>query len=181
MSKKFLVLRDYVIRLQYFQQDAHKILSIHESAIKSRAIILEDTIEKLSNLSLKQDELFRESIRCIENELFRASVVLAWSGFIDYIFEKISVEGFHKIKGSRSNWKYDSSEKMIENQSDYSIIEALKEAKLITKDDMKAFQGYLNTRNNCAHPSDYFPDKNETIGYLSGLLNQIRRLQNRKF
>jgi hypothetical protein len=168
------ILKQYLINVEKFTHDAHTILSTHESSIKSRAIILEDTLKKISDLSLRQDELFKEAIRCIENELYRASVVMAWNGFIDYFFEKIPQEDFQKIKKRNTNWKYDTIEKMIEYQSEYSIIEVMKSVDLISKTEMKTLHGFLNTRNKCGHPSDYFPDKNEAVGYLSSLINQIK-------
>ena len=45
---------------------------------------------------------------------------------------------------------------------------------------MKALHGLLNRRNECAHPSDYFPDLNETLGYLSELFQRIEYLERRR-
>jgi len=49
----------------------------------------------------------------------------------------------------------------------------------LTKSEMKALHGLLNKRNECAHPSEYFPDLNETLGYISELLNRIRKIRER--
>jgi hypothetical protein len=42
---------------------------------------------------------------------------------------------------------------------------------------MKALHGLLNRRNECAHPSEYFPDLNQTLGYVSELFSRIEWLQ----
>lgn len=42
---------------------------------------------------------------------------------------------------------------------------------------MKALHGLLNRRNECAHPSEYFPDLNETLGYIGELFKRIKQLQ----
>jgi hypothetical protein len=44
---------------------------------------------------------------------------------------------------------------------------------------MKALHGLLSRRNECAHASDYFPDLNETLGYVVELFQRIAYLQKR--
>ncbi len=41
----------------------------------------------------------------------------------------------------------------------------------------KALKGLLTERNECAHPSDYEPDLNETLGYVSKVLKRVWSLQ----
>ena len=41
---------------------------------------------------------------------------------------------------------------------------------------MRALHGLLDRRNECAHPSDYFPDLNMTLGYLGNLFDRVKRL-----
>uniref|UniRef100_UPI001C5BCF17 hypothetical protein n=1 Tax=Archaeoglobus fulgidus TaxID=2234 RepID=UPI001C5BCF17 len=62
---------------------------------------------------------------------------------------------------------------------DFQIFEAAKDVGILNKSDMKTLQGLLSKRNECAHPSDYFPDLNETLGYISELLKRIKILQMR--
>jgi hypothetical protein len=42
---------------------------------------------------------------------------------------------------------------------------------------MHTLHGFLGRRNECAHPSDYFPDLNSTLGYVSDLIDRIKRLE----
>ena len=42
---------------------------------------------------------------------------------------------------------------------------------------MKSLHGLLSKRNECAHPSDYEPEFSETIGYVSELLNRIKKYE----
>ena len=44
---------------------------------------------------------------------------------------------------------------------------------------MKALHGLLNKRNECVHPSDYYPDVNETLGFISELFTRAETLQKR--
>jgi hypothetical protein len=41
---------------------------------------------------------------------------------------------------------------------------------------MRTLHGLLSRRNECAHPSEYFPDLNMTLGYISDLIDRIKRL-----
>jgi hypothetical protein len=63
-----------------------------------------------------------------------------------------------------------------ENVAEFQLVEAAKELKLTSKAAMKALHGLLSKRNECAHPSTYAPDLNETLGYVSELLNRAGEL-----
>lgn len=169
-------LQEFIKRAQLFEKEAHTILGIHESA-KSRIIHLENTYKQLSGLSLKQDELFRQALRCVENGLFRAAHVMAWSGFIDWLEEKLSSDGFQRLRTARPNWRFSTIEDLRDQFTEHAIIEATRDVGLCSKSEMKALHGLLNKRNECAHPSDYFPNLNETLGYISELLNRIETLK----
>jgi hypothetical protein len=49
--------------------------------------------------------------------------------------------------------------------------------KISTKTQKKALHGLLNKRNECAHPSDFYPELNETLGYISELFQRIMQMQ----
>ena len=154
-----------------------------------RGLLAEELIERdtksyaaLASLSLKQDELFRQSLRCIENELYRAAHVLSWAGFIDFYEEKISAKKFKKLHAAYPAWsKYKTVDDLRENITEYQLIESGKTVRLLTKNEMKALHGLLNKRNECAHPSNYFPGLNDSLGYISELVQRIRHLQGKRF
>jgi len=175
-----LQIKDVVNRVRAFEREAHAILSVHEAS-KSRVIRLEDTYKGLGGLSLKQDDLFRQALRCVENELFRAAHVMAWAAFADFLEEKIASDGFKKLKQAKPNWKIASVEDLREQYSEHAIIDASRDIGLCARSEMKALLGLLNKRNECAHPSDHFPGLNETLGYISELLRRIRVLQAKVF
>jgi hypothetical protein len=161
-----------------FEQEAHAILARHESSSSSRVIVLENSYKRLTALSLKQDELFRQALRCIEHELYRAAHVLAWAGFMDLLEEKLGSDGLAKLKAARPAWKNTSSmEEIREYHAEFQLIEVAHIVGLCTKNQTKALQGLLNKRNECAHPSYFFPDLNDTLGYISELLTRIDTLR----
>src|SRR4051794_21883696 len=97
-----------------FERAAHGILAVHEAA-PSRLVLLEETYKKLTALSLSQDDLFRQALRCIENELYRAAHVMAWAAFMDFLEEKLASDGLVKLRALRSAWKASSVEELREN------------------------------------------------------------------
>lgn len=172
------MLRQYLKQALTFEREAHTILAIHESA-PSRLILLEDTYKKLGILSIRQDELFRQALRCIENELFRAAHVMAWAGFMDFVEGKIASDGLIKLRAIRPNWKTGNIEELRENAVEYQLIEAVRDLGLCSRTEMKGMHGLLNKRNECAHPSDYFPLLNESLGYISEILQRVAHLQSK--
>lgn len=172
-----VVVREYLGRLREFEKEAHQILGVHEAAVPSRVYLLDSTYEELGKLSVKQDELFRQAIRCAEAELFRAAHVMAWAGLMDFLEEKLCTDGLKKLGAIRPKWKTSSIEDLRETVPEFQLIEAARELGLTTKNEMKALHGLLNKRNECAHPSDYFPGANETLGFISEVFNRVRLLQ----
>lgn len=167
---------DLLKKIKAFEREAHNILSVHETSV-SRVILLEDTYNQLDALSIRQDELLRQSLRCIEHELFRAAHVMAWAGFMDFLEEKISSDSFKKLKVVKRNWKITTIEDLREQVPEHQLIEVTRDLGICTKNEKKGLMGLLNKRNECAHPSNYFPGLNESLGYVSELLQRIANLQ----
>jgi hypothetical protein len=170
------LLNNLLSKLQTFEHEAHQILARHEAAA-SRVITIEDTYRALTGLSLHQDNLFREALRCIENQLFKAAHVMAWAAFMDYLEDKMIFDYLSDIKTVRPKWPISGKEDLREQGTEYQLIAVCRQVKLFTRNEERAFHGLLNTRNECAHPSSYSPTLNETLGFVSQLLNRINTLQ----
>ena len=163
-------------KAQAFKQEAHRILARHEAAT-SRIILLSESYKKLSGLTLQQDELFRQALRCVEHSLFRSAHVMAWAGFADWLQNELMRKWLARLKQVRPNWKVQTVEQLKEQFPEYQHIEACAEVGMCGKTVGKALQGLLNKRNECAHPSSYSPDLNETLGYVSELFKRIEILR----
>jgi hypothetical protein len=165
-----------VKRVKSFQDEAHKILSVHEAA-PSRTVLLDKTYKELQELSIEQDELLRQSLRCVENDLYRAAHILAWTALIDLIENTLASDGFVKLKTVRPKWTACSVDELREDVSDFQIIEACKDLKIVNKSEMRILHGFLSKRNLCAHPSDFFPDYNQTLGYMADIMSTMKNIQ----
>lgn len=174
------MLEEIRYRIKSFLDEAHEILSVHETAL-SRTVFLDKTYKELQELSLKQDELLRQALRCIENNLHRASYILAWTAFIDLIESILASDGFKKLKQVRPKWNFSSLDELREEVPEYQIVDACKDLKLVTKSEMRVLHGLLGKRNLCAHPSNFFPDYNQTLGYMADILKMIKNVQNRQY
>ena len=172
-------LPDILKQVDNFKRDAHAIFSKYETS-PSRVVDLTKTYQQLIGLSIQQDDLFRQAIRCAEQELYRASHVMAWAAFMHFLEEKIASKGFRALHRAYPSWSsYKSVEDLRENVVEYQLIEAAHKLKLCSKTQKKALQGLLNKRNECAHPNEFYPELNETLGYISELFQRIAQIQPR--
>lgn len=163
-------------RVSAFRTEAHAILSKHEAA-RSRVVILEDTYKQLGVMSLRQDDLLRQALRCSEHGLYRAAHVMAWAAFVDFLFEKIGSDGLLRLRAARPKWVGKDIFEMAEFVPDRQFVEVCRDLGLATKNEVKLMSSLLDRRNECAHPSAYYPDLNTTLGFTSEVLQMIGRLQ----
>lgn len=170
----------YRSRATAFEELAHEILATQESS-KSRVISLYETLNRLDDLSLEQDEQFRHALQCIEQGIYKAAFVMAWAGFMDFLEGKLSADDLKAVHAVRPSWaKYSTIETLREYVPEYQLIDVAHAVKLLTKTDVKALHGALSRRNECAHPNHYQPGLNESLGYVSELLNRIELLIGRE-
>jgi hypothetical protein len=169
---------EWANRLNQFEVEAHSILGRLESA-KSRTITLDHSYNDLAGLSLKQDDIFRQALRCVENELYRAAHVMAWAGLVDCLLALIASDSFTRLSAARPAWGITSTEELAEAYTEFAIIDALQVMGALGKAEKKALHGMLSKRNECAHPGTYFPGFNETLGYISEVFSRLRNILNK--
>ncbi|MBW3589528.1 MAG: hypothetical protein KY429_08935 [Actinobacteria bacterium] len=164
-----------LVRVREFETEAHGLFAPYEASA-SRVVILDQTYKQLGSLNVRQDDLMRQALRCVENELYRAAHVMAWAAFMDFLEEKLESDGLVKLKNLRPNWKGKDMAEMREYVTERALLETTQPLGLCTKNEMKALISLLDRRNECAHPSKYFPQLNETLGYISELLQRLKLL-----
>jgi hypothetical protein len=169
-------LTQWAARVQNFEAEAHQILSSAEGSGASRVVVLRESYDALSLLNIKQDDMMRQALRCAENGLYRAAHVMAWAACMDYIEDKLSADNLVKLKAARPAWQGKDIHEMAEHVAEYQLVEALRVLGLATKNETKAFHDLLRRRNECAHPTGYLPQLNETLGYISEVIQWIQRL-----
>jgi hypothetical protein len=167
---------EWADRLGRFHAEANAAFSQIETS-KARKFSLDRSYEILKGLSLKEDELFRQSLRCVELEVYRGAHILAWCGFFDMVLRLLETDNFAALKAARPNWTFTNKEELGESVSEHQIVESLRLLSITSKADQKALIGLLSRRNECAHPTGYFPDLNQTLGFISELFQRVENLQ----
>lgn len=162
---------NWIIKAKKAERDAHEILAIHEAS-PSRVVLLEDLIKLLSGTPIDVQDYFKESIKCLEQELFRAAIVMSWAGHFHVYSEVIFTRHEDEIKLLRPKWNFTDVNELKENYPEAQILDVAKEVKFTTKAKLRILQGQLSTRNQCAHPTLYKPSLNSAIGYVDEMIRQ---------
>lgn len=162
---------DWARRVSRARNAAHRALAKHESAA-SRVVLLEDLTKSLSGTPVDVQDYFSEAISCLEGELYRSAIVLAWSGhfhvFSETLFQKHEVE----IRDARPKWQFKDLSELKEQVTESQILIVAKDVKFITKAKLRILDGQLSQRNLCAHPTLYRPSMNAAIGYVDDMIRQ---------
>lgn len=169
-----------VAKVTAFEREAHDLLAHFETA-PSRVISLAETRRQIGILSLKQTELLEEAVLSVEHGLYRPGIVMAWAAFMDFLQEKMTSDGFLHLHRVRPGWsKLATLEELREGQTEYAMLDAAREMKLLGKGEHKSLRGLLSKRNESAHPSGYTPGLNEALGYIAEVMNRIPTIRQRK-
>jgi hypothetical protein len=153
------------------EREAHRILAGHERSV-SRVILLEDLLQKLEVLPVDIQDYFREATKCLEQGLLRAAVVLSWAGFFYVLLERNYVKHKAKIRAARPKWSFSDLAELRASYPESQILDALRAAKLISRAEIRVYQGQLSVRNQCAHPTLFRPSLNSTLGFVDDMLHQ---------
>lgn len=96
---------------------------------------------------------------------------------MDYILEKLEANGISTLLAQYPKWpKVKNMSELAEHVPEKQLVDALQKLGLATKNQTKAFSSLLERRNECAHPTSYLPELNETLGYISETLKRLRDL-----
>jgi hypothetical protein len=110
---------------------------------------------------------------------YRAAHVLAFAAFIDWFHNWLWGGHSSALELQYPAWKLSDSEDLREH-SDFQVIEAGRVVGAYRQGTKKALHGLLHRRNECAHPSDYFPDRNEALGYVGEVFKRLAALDARR-
>lgn len=96
---------------------------------------------------------------------------------MDFIHEKINDAGMPAIQLLYPKWpKVQNAVELAEYVPEYQLVESLRKLGITGKTTNKALLSLLDRRNECAHPTNYHPGVNETLGYITECLNRIEAL-----
>jgi hypothetical protein len=161
---------EFVASVVALGASARQLLAEYEVA-RGRIEVFEPIGKRLEALSLEHGVLFRESLRAARAGLFRASIVLAWSDFAEYLSRLISVNSGVQDDASASE--------DYQPRRDARLVNTGKTLRLYGETTRKTLEGLLNDRHQCAHPTPYDPGVRETEVFLTRLIGVMEDLQKR--
>lgn len=172
-------LANLIAKVDAFRADAAEILGeLEASPLRLRTV--EASIHRLNGLTLPQDELLRHALFCTARGYYRPAIVSAWSAFADFLELRMTSDNLVKLHREFPNWStHKTLEDLRENVSEFQLIEAARRLQLVTKGEAKILQGALAKRNKCAHPSELNPGYNDTLGFVTEMLDWIEKLGSR--
>ncbi|HWJ87795.1 MAG TPA: hypothetical protein VNS12_06975 [Pelagibacterium sp.] len=164
-------LEDWTARASKARRSAHWALAKHESAA-SRVVLLEDLTKSLSGTPVDVQDYFSEAISCLESELYRSGIVLAWAGHF-HVFSEVCYQKHEAdIRAARPKWTFKDLGELKEAIAESHFLIVAKDVKFTTKAQLRILDGQLSQRNQCAHPTLYRPSMNAAIGYVDELIRQ---------
>lgn len=162
--------------VQAFKADAEAILGFSESSVH-RTAELSSSYALIDDLTVEQADMLRQALRCVEVGVFRAAHVLAWACLADFLQRLADADAYVALNGKYPDWKIKSLDDLRDRIGEHNLIEGMFHSGMISKAEKKALQALLNKRNECAHPTDYFPDLNQSLGYVSECIARLSALQ----
>ena len=164
-------LEDWTARASKARRAAHRALAKHESAA-SRVVLLEDLTKSLSGTPVDVQDYFSEAIACLEGELYRSGIVLAWAGHF-HVFSEVCYQKHEAdIRAARTKWVFKDLAELKESVTESHFLIVAKDVKFTTKAQLRILDGQLSQRNQCAHPTLYRPSMNAAIGYVDDMIRQ---------
>jgi len=153
---------------------------IHSSAspVKAVASDLHSYLPQITNVRIKS--FVEEAIGCLENNYFRAAVVLSWVGAIsilqDEVLKNCLVKFNAEAKRQNSKWKDASTADHLSLLDESEFLELLASPNVAVigknvKEDLKL--SGLKLRNGCGHPNTMQIGQNKAAGHVEFLIQNV--------
>jgi hypothetical protein len=124
-----------------------------------------------------QQELLTEAAEATRAGLYRSATVSAFAAVTDALHARIDRKGAAPTIATLKKWPSLVTVEDLRDYADYNVAEGAKEAKAITKTDMKTYHSLLHRRNQAAHPSGAKPTMDEALGYISECIRLMDAFQ----
>lgn len=158
-----------------FRREAETIFGFSETSIH-RTADLAASYAAIDSLTANQVDMLRQALRCVEVGVYRAAYVLGWACLADFLQQMADSDNFQALNRKYPDWQIQSLDHLRDKVGEFNLIEGMFRSEMITKSEKKALQAMLNKRNECAHPTEYFPDLNQTIGFIAECISRLQVL-----
>lgn len=155
-----------------FRREAEAIFGFSETSIH-RTADLAASYAAIDSLSANQADMLRQALRCVEVGVYRAAHVLGWACLADFLQQMADSDNFKALNAKYPDWQIKNLDCLRDKIGEFNLIEGMFHSGMITKAEKKALQAMLNKRNECAHPTEYFPDLNQSIGFIAECISRL--------
>ena len=166
-------LKVWLDRAKKAESAANQVLAHHELSA-ARIIELNHLLLTLASLPVDVKDLFSEAVTCLQLDLRRSAIVVSWAGFFSTLVERLFQDHELTLRSVRPKWQFTDLHELKEGYPESQILDSAKEVKLVKKTDLKVYHGQLSTRNKCAHPTLFRPNRNGAIGFVNDMLDQTK-------
>jgi len=128
--------------------------------------------------SSEVQEYAEEAAKCLENDCFKAAIILSWNVLILFLYRKIETYGLSNFarvarkKGfnfkGRINTIYD-----LNKLADADLIETSHDVGIFDRNAKEQLKQLALTRNGCAHVTQLVVDEIKAATFISDILNHI--------
>lgn len=148
---------------------------LNERVLVEQATTLRSLVFELNDVDTKQ--YLTEAIKCIENRLYRASVVMTWSAAIHILKKEVEDKYLNvfndQARKISQNWRTARTSDDLGLMNEKDFLDRLENISLIGKDVKRQLQECLTLRNSCGHPNSLRVEKHRVASCLEILILNV--------
>ena len=118
-----------------------------------------------------------EAISCLENKLYRATVILSWVGAVSLLYDYVvqnRLSDFNAEATRRDNkWRPARNADDLARMKEYDFLEMLEALSIVGKNVKQELRNCLQLRNACGHPNSLAVSQNRTAAHLETLILNV--------
>ena len=149
-------------------------LELTDAPFIEQASSLRSLIKSLDNDAKKYLE---EAIVCLENKLFRASVVMTWSAAMHLLKKEVIKNHLHDFNAeavkANPKWRRAKTSDDLGLMRERDFLDRLESISLIGKDVKQQLQDCLILRNSCGHPNSLKVEKLKVASCVETLILNV--------
>ncbi|MFV1363551.1 hypothetical protein AAHH97_08880 [Mycolicibacterium elephantis] len=162
-------------------QEAYAI-PVEDTSTQAPAAALSSLREAAGNAPPEYADYLGEAVECYERQLYRAAILMVWAATIEHMYGVVADHrgGVRKIQaanlvryGTHSKYREIKRKNDLLYLSEEQFIQLAEDAGMINRNARRMLGDRLTLRNQCGHPTQYKPGREETVIFVESLVNNI--------
>lgn len=149
---------------------------------ESPAQALSSLREAAENAPKEYVDYLAEAVKCYENGIYRAAILMTWAATIQHLFSSISGHKTGLKEFEKANFKRFGTSKGYKEIrkiddllyfKEFDIVQLAEEAGMINRNARVMLHDNLKIRNLCGHPTQYAPGREQAVVFIENLILNI--------